>query len=575
MRFIELTLLTGLLASGYSGHGQDFVKSEKSTVSVKPAQGPASVKSTGAAIVAAPAAADCKAILEKFVQAYSALDDKALTALADKPEIIAATLKEMQEFKQSGMTPVLTIMPLQTRTEKEITAIDALVSLSVKDKYLYRNGPALYMFKDGKLAGIKKNFNPAFVSSFWQAVLQADKIGVLESADRAKELKLSSLLPDEKLDGKITYPDWLIYQVRSPGKYLLPLKKSPDGYAVMGQYYLIPALGSTDPKKLADAFKRYRELKPEAERAFLKELLTDDPLHPGFVMLAQPCIGNLAAMGEFRNPLEPQELKYWQDIYARKTMPTIARRHLLLVLSGSNFLQSKAAFTEALQDPELSEFAGTIWSRRDKAAFEELMIKWLGDPKLCQYALQNSSSQAGNPKYVAAAMKVFDPKSKDKTNLKYFMPVLCAPDNSKGEKFVKAFLNEAANPDDLVLYQKTFEAICRYNTTGYTDEIKTFLNNHKKDELLLKSTVYPMALYCLCKSNDPAGYKGALGHIAKIQTADTTGKHDLNLEKMFMMVFFQYAPRYRKLDQFKQDFQEKLSALEKAKAIVKKDEPKK
>ncbi len=71
-------------------------------------------------------------------------------------------------------------------------AIDALVSLSVKDKYLYRNGPALYMFKDGKLSGIKKNFNPAFVSSFWQAVLQADKIGVLESADRAKELKLSS-----------------------------------------------------------------------------------------------------------------------------------------------------------------------------------------------------------------------------------------------------------------------------------------------------------------------------------------------------------------------------------------------
>lgn len=550
MRCIKMMLFMGLLSSGYLGHGQDAVKNEKTI---------------------AQATVDCKAVLEKFAQAYSALDDKALTALADKPETISATLKEMQEFKQAGTMPVLTITPWQTRTEKEITAINALVSLSVKDKYLYRNGPALYMFKDGKLAGIKKNFNPAFVSSFWQAVLQADKIGVLESADRAKELKLSLLLPDEKLDGKITYPDWLIYQVRSPGKYLVPLKKSPDGYAVMGQYYLIPALGSTDPKKLADAFKRYRELKPEAERAFLKELLMDDP----FAMLAQPCIGNLAAMGEFRNPLEPQELKYWQDIYARKTIPTIARRHLLLVLSSSNFLQSKATFAEALQDPELSEFAGSIWSRKDKTAFEELMIKWLGDPKLCQYALQNSSSLSGNPKYVTAAMKVFDPKNKDKTNLKYFMPVLCAPDNSKGEKFVKTFLNEAANPDDLVLYQKTLEAICRHNPTGYTDEIKTFLNNHKKDELLLKSTVYPMALYCLCKSNDPAGYKAALDHIAQIQTADTAGKHDLNQEKVFMMVFFQYAPRYRKLDQFKQDFQEKLAALEKAKATVKKDEPKK
>ncbi len=66
-------------------------------------------------------------------------------------------------------------------------------------------------------------------------------------------------------------------------------------------------------------------------------------------------------------------------------------------------------------------------------------------------------------------MKVFDPRSKDKTSLKYFMPVLCAPDISKGEKFVKTFLNEAANPDDLVLCQKTFEAVCRHNPTGYTD----------------------------------------------------------------------------------------------------------
>jgi hypothetical protein len=171
-----------LLVSGYPGRAQDVVKNEKPAV---------------------PAAIDCKTILEKFVKAYSALDDKALTALADTPETVAATLKEMREFKQAGVQPVLAITPLQTRSEKELTAIDALVSVSVKDKYLYRNGPALYVFKDGKLAGIKKNFNPAFVSSFWQAVLLADKIGVIESADRVKELKLATLPPDEKFDGKM------------------------------------------------------------------------------------------------------------------------------------------------------------------------------------------------------------------------------------------------------------------------------------------------------------------------------------------------------------------------------------
>lgn len=554
MRFANLILLSGLLTAVSMSQGQDAIKSAQPATTAN-----------------APAAVDSKIILETFVQAYSALNDKAIIALADKPEIVSATLKEMQEFKQAGVLPVLTITPVQTRTEKELTAIDALVSLSVKDKYLYRNGPALYMFKDGKLTGIKKNFNPAFVSSFWQAALLADKIGVLESADRAKELKLISLLPDEKFDGKISYPDWLIYQVRSPGKYLVPLKSSLDGYTVMGQYYLIPALGSAAPDKMYEIFKRYRALKPEAERAFLKELLADDM----FTMLSQSCIGNLAVMGEFKNPLPPQDLKYWQDIYARKTMPTVARRHLLLVLSGSNFLQAKATFTEALQDQELGEFAGVICSRKDKNAFEELMIKWLGDPKLRQYALQNSFSLSGNPKYVVAAMKIFDPKSKDKTSLKHYMPVLCVPDNSKGEKFVRAFLAEATNPDDLVLYQKTFEAIYRYNPTGYAEEIKIFLNNHKKSELLLKSAVYPMALFCLCKSNDLVGYKSALEYIAKIQTVDASGKHDLNQEKVFMIIFFQYAPNYKKLEQFKQDFQGKLVALEKTTAIVKKDEPKK
>ena len=88
-------------------------------------------------------------------------------------------------------------------------------------------------------------------------------------------------------------------------------------------------------------------------------------------------------------------------------MSTVARRHLLVVLSVSNFLQSKATFTNALQDPELSEFTGAIWYRKDKNSFEELMIKWLDDPKLQQYALQNSSMLSGNPKYVTVAMNLY------------------------------------------------------------------------------------------------------------------------------------------------------------------------
>ncbi|MHB9138348.1 MAG: hypothetical protein ACYC4Q_02975, partial [Victivallaceae bacterium] len=251
-------------------------------------------------------------------------------------------------------------------------------------------------------------------------------------------------------------------------------------------------------------------------------------------------------------------------------MPNVFKRHLLMALSGSNFLESKALFIEALQDPELNSIVSSIYSRKDKKAFEALMLKWLDDPKLRQYALQNSELLSGNPQYVAAAMKIFDPKAKDTANLKYFMPVLCATDDSKGDKFIKSFLTEAVNPDDLVLYQKAFEAICRYKPTAYPDEIKTFLSNHKKNELLMKSTVYPMALYCLCKSNDPAGYKSALEYIAKAE-AELKEKQNTNSRMIFMSVFFQYAPRYRNLDQFKQDFQEKLAALEKAKATAKKN----
>ena len=166
-------------------------------------------------------------------------------------------------------------------------------------------------------------------------------------------------------------------------------------------------------------------------------------------------------MGEFKNPLAPQELKYWQDVYSRKDMPKAFKRHLLLALSGSNFLESKTLFTDALQDPELNPVAGFTYYRKDKKTFEALMLKWMDDPKLRQYALQNSELLAGNRQYVTTAMKYFDPKTKDTGSLKYFLPVLCASDNNQGDKFISAFLTEAANPDDLVFNQKMFESICR------------------------------------------------------------------------------------------------------------------
>ena len=118
MRFIELTLLTGLLASGYMGQGQDIAKKETSVP---------------------PATVDCKTILEKFVQAYATLDDKALTALADNPETMC----------HRGQTLAIVFLMLDNKLfddfliENFSNRLKSNVVLLMLDKYY---SPAIFKF---------------------------------------------------------------------------------------------------------------------------------------------------------------------------------------------------------------------------------------------------------------------------------------------------------------------------------------------------------------------------------------------------------------------------------------------
>ncbi|MDD5599116.1 MAG: hypothetical protein PHV82_14310 [Victivallaceae bacterium] len=269
---------------------------------------------------------------------------------------------------------------------------------------------------------------------FWQAAKHADEIGIIKSQNRGNDLKLTRFLSGKKSDVKIKYPDWLVWQVRTTGEYLLPLTKKDANYVICGQKYSIPAIKADDAAKYDEIIKQYKKLKPEEEDAFFKKVIRNE----NYASLALPCLYRLNGIGEFSRVMPKKDCNFWLAVYSQKNIDISFKRYLLYNISRSNFLNSIAIFEAALKDTKLSTMAGQIFAEKDKKRFEKLMTSWLADDKLRLLALMNSQNMIENPAYVSAAMKYFDPK--DKKELIYFIPVLCAASNKKAQDFIKTFL---------------------------------------------------------------------------------------------------------------------------------------
>ena len=250
---------------------------------------------TGIAINAAQL--DCCKTLERYSGAYSGMDMKALGDLT-VPFLREQLKNELAQFKQRKEQPQFKIIYLyQKECGKNAFLAEGLASLQVNGQYRYRNELTEYALKDGKLTGIKALFNPDVPAYFWTAALHSGKIGVLESKIGGQELKIVSFLPDETFSGKQPkIPSWVLYQVRMPGRYLVPLKQTAAGYEIPGSGYAIPAVNVSEQSKYAGVITDYRLLAPEQEETFLKKLIQDET----FASLQLASLRRLAAMGEFQ-----------------------------------------------------------------------------------------------------------------------------------------------------------------------------------------------------------------------------------------------------------------------------------
>lgn len=512
---------------------------------------------TVACIAGAKEKFNYKQLLGEYAKAYSTMNEKELMRLLSKKSYIEIQ-KELQNYKKLKEQVNFTILPQKINSNgKGIATVTTLNSLNVNKKYRFRNEFANYFFKNGKIIYIANNFNSIKYNYFWKAALHADEIGIISSQKRGNDLKLAGFLSGKKSNIKIKFPNWIVWQLRTPGNYLLPLTKSTSAYIITGSRYSIPRINTGEAVKYNKLVNLYKSIEPNAENTFLKQIIRNEK----YTSLDFVCIRSLSGIGEFSRVMPKKDSNFWASIYLRGNTPIGTKRYLLYEMSRNNFLNSIAIFEAALKDSKLSTMAGRIFVKKDKKRFEKLMLKWLADDKFRNFALANSQYMAKNPAYVSMAMKYF--KANEKKNLKYFIPILCAPSNKKGQGFIKKFLGTAKDQKDFMLYFIILKNISSSNSINYTKELKIFLKNHKNDRFVMNGVVYPQILVCLCRANDADGYKLTLEYISELKSKSRSPKDRAKLSN-FLRVFHSYNAKLNTVEKIQKNIQKKLA---KAKTI--------
>jgi hypothetical protein len=258
-------------------------------------------------------------------------------------------------------------------------------------------------------------------------------------------------------------------------------------------------MSADSDKAFAEMFTQYKQLAPEKENAFLKNLLLDAK----FKKLHYAALRKIAMSGEFNRKLDAQELALWHKVYQTQGDNLSFKNTLLSQLGSKNFDPNAPLFLDALEDKQLSGMVGGLFMRHDKTAFTAKMLQYLDDPAKREIALRNASYFTANPEYVAKAMKYFD--QNDKKLFIAFIPVLTAKDNQAGKEAIAKFLKESDPKKDFNTRLMLFLMIWRGNDPAYTAETKAFLA--ADDEMLRKSPAYPAALGYLYRNNDLDGMK--------------------------------------------------------------------
>jgi hypothetical protein len=511
-------------------------------------------------VVGAKEKFDYKKLLYKYASAYSAMDEKELARLVSEKTFVEIQ-KELQTYKKLKEQVRFTILLKKINSNgKDIATVSTLNSLKINNKYLFRNEFANYFFKNGKIIYIANNFKSTKYNYFWKAALHADEIGIITSKNRGNNLKLTGFLSGKAPDIKIKFPNWIVWQTRTPGNYLLPLTKNASGYMIKGNRYSIPRLEAGEAVKYNKLINLYKIIEPNAENTFLKQIVQNEK----YTSLDFVCIRRLSSIGEFSRVMPQKDSNFWTSVYFQKNMTIGTKRYLLYEMSRNNFLNSIAIFEAALKNPKLSTMAGRIFAKKNKKRFEKLMISWLSNDKLRQFALMNSQNMIKNTAYVSAAMKYFKPKNKKE--LIYFIPILCVSSNSKGQKFIKTFLTTAKNQKDFMLYLVLLKNISDSRSTDYTKELKIFLKNHKNNRFVMNGVVYPQILACLCKANDIDGYKQTLEYISTLKT-ESKQPRDRAKVSTFLRVFYLYNAKLHTLEKIKKDILAKLAKLKNLQSV--------
>lgn len=434
--------------------------------------------------------------LEAFQQTVNGTNHDALINFGT-----AATINQLRSFSSFPVTyDYIFVHPIG---EQEQLLDIAVSTKNQEGNYNIRNHPVTFHLKNNRVTEIKNLQQTP--RDFWSALLCADDLLIINSSDRGKTITLSFLSNGLQYHQNSVVPTWVLYRIRQPGKYLLPVKKEKKSFVeVIGSNYSLPSLISLKQLQF------FRQLLPAREEAWLFQALQDST----DTQTTQSIIERFIAIGHFHYSMTSYNRKKWFSILKNARLNNYSKRLLLEKILENNYIASDPFIDWGLMQQSLAEITGRICQHKDRRLFEIKMQKWAQDDSKWRYALWQSHrlSQLTVQENLLRHFKDAPPQ-----DLIYFIPLLCQRDKDEGAEIVKKLFRNEYPDSSILLIKVAAEWVYKTNPQPYVQEMKFFLHKNSQSDYLKRSIVYPTMLASLCKAKDKDGYRMSVEYLAQLE----------------------------------------------------------
>ncbi len=361
---------------------------------------------------------------------------------------------EYLRYRRDKVKPDLKINIIKEKTEHGATLIQASCSLIVNKQYQYKNRKKNFLVKNIK-GNLKiteiKMVKPEKIYNFWEAVKAADAVGAFQVTGKERKGTKKSIVMGRnwqssfkcfiltKTDAEglvINMPKEWPYRYTENGTYIIPLAVYDNELVPIGRYFSLPKANVKDVKEYKKIFVQWCKLGTE-DFKLISDILKNKQLEAVQGGLLQCLYKEKKLAHEF----DDQKITPWLALINAPNLSVNSKKFIALELAKNNFPRMKKFLYDNFNQEKNLGVVIPVLVKYDKDNFLKQLKPYIDIPEKRVIALKCAGLFRDDKDFIKSAMKYFDVK--DTKNLNYYIPVLLAPENSEGKKYVKQILQNS------------------------------------------------------------------------------------------------------------------------------------